>query len=178
MKRIVLILSCLVLALTVVGCRSGESKAEREHRKALANKEEFIRLLRSTGREGVEEVIRQLESTDFFTMGCDSHHTMEGGLVQHSLEVYRIMKSVAWFRSSESIIVVSFFHDMGKVDKGGWHTWRSVKHLVGWGFDLKPDEYFAIFYHHKLAWKYFRSPLRRALTFADVVSTGWWKIWH
>ena len=178
MKKIFYILSCLLLALAAMGCQSEETKAEKAHRKALANKEEYIRLLRSTGRDGVEEVIRQLEATDFFTMGCTSHHTQEGGMVQHSLEVYRIMKSVAWFRSPESVIIVSLFHDMGKVDREGWHTWRSVKHLVGWGFDLKPDEYYAIFYHHKVALRYFRSPLRRALTFGDVLSTGWWKLWH
>lgn len=177
-KKVLYIFSCLVLVLTAAGCRSAETKAEKAHRKAVANREEYIRLLRSTGRDGVEEVIRQLDSTDFFTMGAGGHHTQEGGMVQHLLETYRIMKSVAWFRSPDSVIVVALFHDMGKFTHEGWHAWRSVKFLVHWGFDLKPEEYYAIFYHHKIQLKYFRSPLRRALTFADVLSSGWWKLWH
>lgn len=178
MNKVLYILSCILLALTVMGCQSKESRAEKAHLKALANREEYIRLLRSTGRDGVEEVIRQLDSTDFFTMGAGGHHTQEGGLVQHLLETYRIMKTVAWFQPRESIIVVSLFHDMGKFTHEGWHAWRSVKFLIKWGFDLKPKEYYAIFYHHKVQAKYFRSPLRRALTFGDVLSSEWWRLWH
>lgn len=178
MKKSFYILSCLVLVLTAIGCQPKESKAERAHRKALANKVEFIELFRSTGRDGVEEVLSHLDSTDFFTMGCGSHHMQEGGMVQHSLEVYRIMKAIAWFQPDDHIIVAAFMHDMGKVDHEGWHAWRSVKYLVSWGFDIQPDEYFAIFYHHKTGWKYYRPPLRRALTAADAISTGWWRLWH
>lgn len=178
MKKVFCILSVFVLAFVMTGCQSGESKEEKAHRRAIANKEQFIEILRSTGRPGVEEVIRHLDTTDFFTMGCGSHHLQEGGMVQHTLEVYRIMKSFAWFQSSDSIIVVALLHDMGKIDHEGWHAWRSVKYLVQWGFDLKPEEYYAIFYHHKMGVKYFGSPLRRSLSVADLISSGWWKIWH
>lgn len=170
-----LILTCFTLLFTMTGCASQEETAEA---KVQANKEEFIRILRSTGRPGMESVISHLDTTDFFTRGAGRHHTEAGGLVQHSLETYRIMRCVAWFQRSDSIKIVALFHDMGKIDYGGWHPWRSVKHLQEWGLELTPGEFHAIFYHHKPQLRYFRRGLRRSLTFADVLSTGWWRLWH
>ena len=175
MKKLLYILTVLVLASVSAGCKSKEDK---EASKAMANKEEFIALLRSTGRPDIETVISHLDTTDFFTRGAGSHHPQEGGLVQHSLQVYRIMRSVAWFQKSDSIIITALLHDMGKTDGLGWHPWRSVMHLGEWGFKLTNQEYYAIFYHHKAGLRYYRAPLRRALTFSDLVSAGWWKLWH
>ena len=52
-----------------------------------ANKAEFIRLLKSTQREGVDYVIEDLEEAGFFQAPASStqHLNTEGGLVQHSL---------------------------------------------------------------------------------------------
>ncbi len=176
MNKLFYILSGLAVAFAVVGCRSAKEAETKS--KVMANREEFIQLLRSTGRPGIEEVISHLDSTDFFTMPGGGHHTEEGGLVQHSLEVFRIMRCIAWFQSSDSIILTALLHDMGKIDHGGWHPWRSVKHLGEWGFQLTEQEGYAIFYHHKPGWRYFRSSLRRDLSIADAISTGWWKLWH
>ena len=48
----------------------------------LANKDKFIELLRSTGRNGVEETINQLEKLGFFeaTASTKFHLAYEGGL--------------------------------------------------------------------------------------------------
>ena len=45
-------------------------------------KEEFISLLRSTKREGIEEIIQFLERTDFFKAPASTrfHGDFEGGL--------------------------------------------------------------------------------------------------
>ncbi|MGN1265011.1 MAG: HD family phosphohydrolase, partial [Muribaculaceae bacterium] len=53
------------------------------------NKEEFIRLLQSTNREGVDDTIAELESLGFFEAPASStqHLNTEGGLLQHSLKV-------------------------------------------------------------------------------------------
>ena len=53
-------------------------------------KERFIELLRSTGRQGIEEVINYLEESGFFTAPAStSHHlSYEGGLMEHSMNVY------------------------------------------------------------------------------------------
>lgn len=154
------------------------SKVEKANRKIQANKEKYIALVRATGRAGAEAVISHLDSTDFFTMGGGGHHTEPGGLVQHSLEVYRIMRCVSWFHSSDEIAVIALFHDMGKIDIDGWHPWRSVKHLREWGFDLSDYEYIIIFRHHRPGLKHYRFALRRSLKFADALSSGWWKLWH
>ena len=47
-----------------------------------ANKEEFIELLRSTEREGVDDVIEELEALGFFTApaSCSQHLNTEGRL--------------------------------------------------------------------------------------------------
>ena len=52
-------------------------------------KEEYINLLKSTNREGIEKLINFLEKTDFFTAPASTrfHGSYEGGLVEHSLKV-------------------------------------------------------------------------------------------
>ena len=54
------------------------------------NKERCLELLRSTGREGMEDMIIELEKMGYFTAPASSyyHLNVEGGLVQHSLNVY------------------------------------------------------------------------------------------
>ena len=174
MKKLLYILVLLALAVSVAGCKSKEKKVD----KVMANKEKFIEILRSTGRPGMESVIAHLDTTDFYTRGGGGHHTQAGGLVQHSLETYRIMRSLAWFQKSDSIAIVALFHDMGKIDYGGWHTWRSVKLLREWGLEMTDMEFMAIFRHHNLEFKYYKHALTRALIVSDAISTGWWKLWH
>ena len=52
-----------------------------------SNKEEFVELLRSTHRDGVEDLIKGLEDMGFFTAPASANHHLntEGGLVRHSL---------------------------------------------------------------------------------------------
>ena len=50
--------------------------------------------------------------------------------------------------------------------------------LNEWGFVLTDKEAYAIFYHHKPGIRYYRIALRRSLSLADAISTGWWKIRH
>lgn len=175
MKKWGYILSGIALALAVAGCRSKEEDASD---RIMENRERFIQLLLSTGRPGMESVISHLDSTDFFTRSGGGHHTEPGGLVQHSLEVYKLMKGLAWFQDSGSIAIVALFHDMGKIDEGGWHTWRSVKHLSEWGLEMTDEEYLAIFRHHNLEFKYYRHALCRTLIVADAISSAWWKLRH
>ena len=56
-------------------------------------KERYLELLRSTNREGIEELIKFLESSDFFTAPASTkfHGDYEGGLLEHSLKVYDIL---------------------------------------------------------------------------------------
>ena len=56
-------------------------------------KEEFLNLLRSVKREGIDDLIRFIESTDFFTAPASTrfHGNYEGGLLEHSLNVYHLL---------------------------------------------------------------------------------------
>lgn len=94
-----------------------------------ANKEEFIRLLKSTEREGVEDVIEELESLGFFETpaSCSQHLNEEGGLVQHSLNVCKVAlmlrEQMSQIESGldkevseDKVIIASLLHDVCKSD--------------------------------------------------------------
>ena len=55
-------------------------------------KEEFIRLLQSTNREGMDKLLEFLEKSDFYTAPASTryHGNYEGGLLEHSMKVYEI----------------------------------------------------------------------------------------
>ena len=52
-------------------------------------KQRFLELLRETKREGIEDLIKFLENSDFFTAPASTkfHGDYEGGLWEHSLKV-------------------------------------------------------------------------------------------
>lgn len=87
-------------------------------------KEEFIKLIRSVKREGIEELISFLEQTDFFTAPASTrfHGNFEGGLLEHSMKVYEILKHKVEHCilpieiSNESIILIALLHDVCKVN--------------------------------------------------------------
>ncbi len=94
-----------------------------------ANKEEFLELLRSTKRDGVEDVITDLENLGFFSAPASAGHhlNVEGGLVLHSintckaaLAVWEAMKplepSLQTEVSRDSLIIASLLHDVCKAD--------------------------------------------------------------
>lgn len=93
------------------------------------NKEEFVKLLKSTGREGVDDVIEELERLGFFSAPASAGHhlNMEGGLVQHSLNTckaaFAIWEGMKALEPSldtevkkESIIISALLHDVCKAD--------------------------------------------------------------
>lgn len=87
-------------------------------------KEKFIELLKSTNRQGIEELISFLEKTDFFTAPASTrfHGSFEGGLVEHSLKVYEILdykvkNNVLNLEvSDDTIKIVSLLHDICKLN--------------------------------------------------------------
>ena len=93
------------------------------------NKEEFNELLRSTGRDGVEDVIADLEDMGFYEAPASAGHHLNtaGGLVLHSLNtckaalaVYEAMQplepTLANEVKRESVILASLLHDVCKSD--------------------------------------------------------------
>lgn len=87
-------------------------------------KEEFLNLLRSVNREGLEELIKFIEGTDFFKAPASTrfHGNFEGGLVAHSLKVYEILKEklkhvpVEMNISEDTVKIVALLHDICKVN--------------------------------------------------------------
>lgn len=90
--------------------------------KLLENKNNYIKLLKSTNRYGIENVIDWLESTDFFEAPASTiyHENYAGGLCEHSLKVYdNMMKLKQEFKfdiDDEQIIIMTLLHDVCKAN--------------------------------------------------------------
>jgi hypothetical protein len=83
-------------------------------------KERFIKVAKERiKREGIDDLLKLLENTDFFTAPASTryHHSYEGGLAKHSLEVFDILDTDLNLSDfdKESIAIVSLFHDICKV---------------------------------------------------------------
>lgn len=82
-------------------------------------------LLFQTGRRGVAVLYEYMEENGFFQAPCSGAHHLakEGGLAEHSLNVYRIMNADAaskldpeeYDKMKNSIIICSLLHDIGKI---------------------------------------------------------------
>jgi hypothetical protein len=92
-------------------------------------KERFIQLLRSTGREGMENVIAWLEQSDFFVAPASTmfHGNYEGGLAEHSFDVAITANDIREMMirrkpeleqqvSRENIIIAALLHDVCKAN--------------------------------------------------------------
>ena len=96
-----------------------------------ANKKEFVELLKSTGREGVDDLIEYLDEgrNHFFTAPASVNHHLnnDGGLLQHSLNVchaaLKLRELTLAMRpdlesqlTRDSVIIASLLHDICKAD--------------------------------------------------------------
>ena len=87
-------------------------------------KEEFLKLLRSIQREGIDQLIAFIESTDFFTAPASTrfHGDHAGGLLEHSMKVYEILvekvknASIKLDVSEDTLKIVALLHDICKVN--------------------------------------------------------------
>ena len=87
-------------------------------------KQKIIELLKSTNREGMDNLIEFLEKSDFFKAPASTrfHGDFEGGLLAHSLKVYEILKEKLKHApteinvSEDTIKVAALLHDICKVN--------------------------------------------------------------
>lgn len=87
-------------------------------------KEEFLELLRKTNREGIENLIAFIEKTDFFKAPASTryHGSYEGGLLEHSMKVYEILKEKIKHSCidieipEDTVIISALLHDICKVN--------------------------------------------------------------
>lgn len=85
--------------------------------------EEYVDLLKSTNRDGIDELIGWLDNSDFKVAPASTqyHNCFKGGLLLHSLQVYYCMEDfkhiINFFEIPEdSIILTSLLHDIYKVN--------------------------------------------------------------
>lgn len=96
--------------------------------------DEIITLLKSTDREGMNELIRYMDENGFFNAPCSGqyHLCKEGGLAEHSLNVYKAMTNFTFavygenmdatengYNFLNSVIITSLLHDLGKMGQFG-----------------------------------------------------------
>jgi len=86
-------------------------------------KQEFLTLCRENiHRDGLEDLLTWLLKADFFTAPASTrfHGAYEGGLCEHSLDVYRMaQKAAVGYELSfdiESLLISTLFHDLCKVN--------------------------------------------------------------
>jgi 23S rRNA maturation-related 3'-5' exoribonuclease YhaM len=90
----------------------------------LSTKDKIIDLLRSTDRPGIDALLGHMQEIGFFEAPCSTQHHLscEGGLAEHSLNVYNTMHEVEskvlsvgeYIPNYRSIIISGSLHDLGK----------------------------------------------------------------
>ena len=92
------------------------------------NKKKFLELYKNNiTRDGADKLLEWLQKTDFFTAPASSkfHSNKEGGLCEHSLNVYNRMKQLCEQEfgdkilehiSEESLAIITLLHDVCKVN--------------------------------------------------------------
>lgn len=112
-------------------------------------KESFLELCQKINRPGIAELRTWLEESDFYTAPASTryHSAYEGGLVAHSVTVYKELKrllevypGIAAKVTEESLIIIALFHDLCKVnmytkevkyrkdEQGKWETYDAYVH--------------------------------------------------
>ncbi len=116
-------------------------------------KDEFIQIFTDNiHRDGAAELLKWLESTDFFTAPASTryHSCHEGGLCEHSVNVYHRLDDAYWSESAvegknaekaESLAICGLLHD---VCKANFYTvqMRNVKDESTGHWSKKP--YYAV----------------------------------
>ncbi len=108
-------------------------------------KERFEQLLSSVQREGIDKLLDFIRKSDFYTAPASTrfHGAKEGGLLEHSLNVYTCLQSKAYnplwdehLKSidKDSLIIMALLHDLCKTyyytiemrnkknDRGQWES--------------------------------------------------------
>jgi hypothetical protein len=120
-------------------------------------KKDFLKEAKVIEREGIKELLKYLDSTDFYSAPASTqyHNCFEGGLIMHSLSVYDVLKELKDVLGiddveDESLAICGLFHDICKANyyvretrnkkiDGKWHeveVW-SVKDKLPMGHGEK-----------------------------------------
>ena len=115
--------------------------------------EEFCRRLRSTKREGIDNILSELEKLGFFKAPASTrfHLNYEGGLVEHSLNVCDVALDLREMMVKQkeglkdripidSVIIASLLHDTCKADiyKPTSYSISKMAKMMGQGNKIAP----------------------------------------
>ena len=166
-------------------------------------KQQFIELLKSTNREGIDKLLDFLEKTDFYTAPASTrfHGSFEGGLLEHSLKVYEILADKVKHCSKDiqvsddTIKIVALLHDICKVNfykvdyrnaKNDLGVWEKSVMMVTEYMKLTSEEKYAIRWHmgytepkevyNTIGEAYKRYPLALLMHEADLEATYFFNI--
>lgn len=89
-------------------------------------RDRFENLLLATGREGMSDLLKFINDSDFYSAPASSrfHGAHQGGLLEHSLQVYNELQEISRAHSSlrefiipvSSLTIAALLHDICKVD--------------------------------------------------------------
>lgn len=88
-------------------------------------KDRIVSILKETKRDGITDLIECMEDGGFFEAPCSGAHHLskEGGLAEHSLNVYEHMVALRLAFNSDipadSIKICAILHDLGKMGDYG-----------------------------------------------------------
>ena len=94
----------------------------------MSKREEFLDIYKNNiKRDGADKLLEFLEGSDFFTCPASTkfHNNFEGGLVEHSVNVYKRLKKLVIGEygenyqnvvSDESLAIMGLLHDLCKVN--------------------------------------------------------------
>lgn len=99
-------------------------------KKQLAEpKEEIEKLLKETGREGIEDLCAYLDEIGFYDAPASTrfHGAAPGALAKHSINVLDCARSLAiawlgkkwWAEHKDSVTICALLHDLGKAGQFG-----------------------------------------------------------
>ena len=151
--------------------------------RAAQNLQKYYSLLRSTGAEGIEDLIKAIDESTFKTEGSHNHHRYIAGTLEHSLGVYKRMsrKASVWrklgFKYKESdIILVALLHDISNGShpdwKGSGHGGRSRKIVEKYLPNVSQDVLEAIEGHMHASISGLTNPLWRLIITSDMPDSG------
>lgn len=88
----------------------------------MTNKEKFLEICSCINRQGIAELLDWLEKSDFYYAPASMkfHGSYAGGLLEHSLNVYRELKHLLGAYqipcTDETAAIIALFHDLCKVN--------------------------------------------------------------
>lgn len=89
----------------------------------MDNKERFVSLCETVNRPGINELLKWLNESDFYTAPASTryHGAYAGGLLEHSLNVYDELRRLLYAYPiikipDDSVVIAALFHDLCKVN--------------------------------------------------------------